>query len=101
MRIDGQRSTPKYARETYAGWWFHCGIRRLRRGEYLDARVCFADAFTFTTPTARRRARRLWEHAGRMHTLAAALPTINPTATEQQHATAAARIVADMNGGAA
>jgi len=33
--------------------------------------------------------------------LAQALPTLNPTATEQQHASAAARIVADMNGGAA
>lgn len=33
--------------------------------------------------------------------LAAALPALNPTATEQQHANAAARIVADMIGGAA
>ena len=98
MRIDRQRSTPKYAQDSYAGWWFHRGVQAMRRGAYRHAASCFTDALNFNSPSAYRRSLKMRTRA---EALAAALPTLNPTATKQQHASAAARIVADMTGGAA
>lgn len=78
MRINGQRSTP-HVQEEYRNlgpirYWVKRGDKTVG-GPYYSR-----------------------DHAEAA--LAQALPALNPTATEQQHATAAARIVADMEGGA-
>ena len=93
MRINGQRSTKEIRAELreLRAQMKSMGIRRssFMNGGHSPASYSMnARAFALESELAATQ-------------LAAALPTLNPTASPEQHANAAARIVADMIGGAA
>lgn len=103
MRLDRQRSTPPDVIED--GSW-PAGSVPSAYG--LNSRILRGWVYHWHSPQASRnwpggwvRSRRAefrdyLSHKLRASRLAQALPTINPTATEQQHASAAARMLADM-----